>query len=427
MISWTTLEQVLLPLTKRSPLQQGWSPQCESQPAEPEAWGVLKTTAIQAGHFLEEANKRLPDKLEPRPALEVLPGDLLITCAGPRARCGVPTLVRWTRPRLMLSGKMYRFRTNPDVDPRFLEYYLLSHEAQQLIDDMKTGISESGLNLTKDRFLGLAVPVAPLNEQRRIVEMLEDYLSRLDAAEVSLKHARTRADRMVASAQDALVWAGDIETVSVGDLLRERMRNGHSARAVQGDEHGIRTLTLSAVTRASFTNEYTKITTANPGRVEGLWLKSGDIFVERSNTPELVGTTAIYLGPDDWAIFPDLLIRLRVDESRVRPRYAALALGTERSHRLLRGRAKGLSGSMPKVDQAAISETRIPVPSLEEQDRVLREVDSIRDSTSALSHEVERAARRSRGLRRALLTAAFGGRLAGSESDLERVEEMAGV
>jgi len=57
-------------------------------------WGVLKTTAIQDGEFQPEHNKRLPSALEPDPLLEVQEGDLLLTCAGPRVRCGVICLVR---------------------------------------------------------------------------------------------------------------------------------------------------------------------------------------------------------------------------------------------------------------------------------------------------------------------------------------------
>ena len=83
----------------------------------------------------------------------------------------------------MMSGKMYRLRPNQRIDPRFLELYLLSDDAQKRIDGMKTGISDSGLNLTHGRFVELPVPVPPLEEQRRIVAILEDHLSHLDAAD----------------------------------------------------------------------------------------------------------------------------------------------------------------------------------------------------------------------------------------------------
>jgi type I restriction enzyme, S subunit len=129
-------------------VHQGWSPQCESGPALSDGdWGALKTTAIQDGAFLPEHNKRLPDSLDPKPRLEVHPGDVLLTCAGPRARCGVACLVRTTPPRRFISGKMYRFRADAELlDARYLEAFLRTPETKAQIDAMKTGISESALN-----------------------------------------------------------------------------------------------------------------------------------------------------------------------------------------------------------------------------------------------------------------------------------------
>ncbi len=80
-------------------LHHGWSPQCEKEPSpSDDPWAVLTTTAIQDGNFLQEQNKRRPDSLKPREHLEVRDGDILLTCAGPRNLCGVPCLVRTTRP-----------------------------------------------------------------------------------------------------------------------------------------------------------------------------------------------------------------------------------------------------------------------------------------------------------------------------------------
>lgn len=219
MTRWTTLQEVLIPLTKRSPLQQGWSPQCESSSAPPGEWGVLKTTAIQPGHFDDSANKLLPPTLVPKPELAVQAGDLLLTCAGPRSRCGVPALVRETRERLMISGKMYRFRPRPEIDSRFLEAYLLSPEAQQAIDSMKTGINESGLNLTKDRFLRLRVPLPPLAEQREVVEILEVLLAKVDAGVRGLESGLRRSDLLLTSWLEEAVTPVSAENRRLGDLL----------------------------------------------------------------------------------------------------------------------------------------------------------------------------------------------------------------
>jgi len=206
---WTEspIGDVLAPLDDSRTIHQGWSPQCEKTASLSDAeWGVLKTTAIQDGKFCPEHNKLLPAHLDPRPLIEVHDGDLILTCAGPRARCGVPCLVRSTRPRLMLSGKMYRFRTsNESLDARYLESYLRSPAAQVSINRMKTGISDSGLNLTQKRFKQLPVPVAPLHEQRRIVEAIESYLTRLDDAVASLERVQRNLERYRASVLKAAV------------------------------------------------------------------------------------------------------------------------------------------------------------------------------------------------------------------------------
>ena len=185
----TGIEETLLPFENGQTLRQGWSPQCERFPAQTEKdWGVLKTTAIQDGEFQPEHNKQLPPALEPDPILEIEVGDLLLTCAGPRVRCGVICLVRKTRSRLMISGKMYRFRTEPKITlATYLEAFLRSHDTKKRIDEMKTGISDSGLNLTLARFKTLQVPIPPLAEQRRIVAKIEELFSELDKGIENLK------------------------------------------------------------------------------------------------------------------------------------------------------------------------------------------------------------------------------------------------
>ncbi len=203
------------------------------------------------------------------------------------------------------------------------------------------------------------------------------------------------------------------------------MRNGHSARRARESSDGIRTLTLTAITRRSFVDAHTKMTTADPDRVRDLWLEPNDILVQRANTPELVGSSAMFDGPAGWAIFPDLLIRLRPDETHVLPAYLALALQAERTHRALRSKAKGLAGSMPKIDQTAIGSTVIPLRPLEEQRRTVVQAKEAEGAATRLANEIARCQSRSVALRRSLLQAAFSARLTGHSSDVERAEEVA--
>lgn len=419
------LGKLLVPLSNKRLLQQGWSPRCLTTPSpDDQTWGVVKTTAIQFGWFDDIQNKQLPGDLAAKPAIEIQVGDLLMTCAGPRSRCGVPTLVRHSRPRLMMSGKMYRFRPKPGLDPEFLEKWLLSPEAQRRIDEMKTGISDSGLNLTQDRFLQLPVPLPPPGEQRRIVEILEDHLSHLDAASSGLDEADLKIAGWFRAQVDALIWAPGTEQTPVGRLLREPMRNGRSDRA-STDGSGTRTLTLTAVTRNDFSDQFTKVTTTSSATAEDLWLCPGDVFVQRSNTAELVGTTARYEGPELWAIFPDLLIRLRPNEDLMDGRLLTAAMRSERCHRTMRARAKGLAGSMPKIDQQTVAETVVPVPDRELQGAMVDVLADIEGRKVRLTAATAAARVRAQALRRALLAAAFEGKLTGRDTDQEVIEEMA--
>jgi type I restriction enzyme, S subunit len=195
------IEEILCPLSDGRLIHQGWSPQCEKEPSpSEEIWGVLRTTSIQPSSFQDHYNKRLPGTLKARDVLEVVAGDILVTCAGPRSRCGIACLVRNTRKRLMISGKMYRFRVpEGQIDSRYVEAFFQTGTAQQAIDRMKTGGSDSGLNLTHERFRQLPVPIAPSNEQRLIADTIEALLTELDSAIKGLKHVQANLKRYRAS------------------------------------------------------------------------------------------------------------------------------------------------------------------------------------------------------------------------------------
>jgi len=404
---WTTIGDLLAPLEDGRTIHQGWSPKCETHSAPDDSWGVLKTTAIQPGSFQPEHNKALPSTLDPRPGIEVRTGDLLLTCAGPRARCGVACLVRSTRPRLMMSGKMYRFRVNEaQVSSRYLDAYLQSARAWLDIDAMKTGGSDSGLNLTQARFRSLPVPLAPRAEQERIVAAIEEHLSRLDDAEGSLSSAHRRLEAFGQRLRDEAVEG---EPTRLGSLLAEPLRNGLSAPA--SPNGSIRVVTLTAVTKLEFVDANSKLIEPGARSVDDLWMKPGDIFIQRSNTPELVGTAALYDGPRHWAIFPDLLIRVRVDETRVDPSYLELVLRSTPLRRYFQSSAQGIAGSMPKISQPVVEAAAVPLPPLDRQQALVRRLSDDLTTARRMAGEAERSVLRTRSLRRAVLAAAFSGQL----------------
>ena len=173
---WAALADVMLSL------DQGWSPQCESAArGSIEEWAVMKTTAVQHNRFDGSQNKRLPPGLPPRPETELRVGDLLITRAGPRVRAGVCCRIDKVSPRLMACDKVYRFCVNESfVLGECIELILNSPRALAEIENMKTGISESGVNLTQDKFTALPIPIPPLEEQRALVRRAQAAVRKCD-------------------------------------------------------------------------------------------------------------------------------------------------------------------------------------------------------------------------------------------------------
>jgi len=190
-----TLKLCLEKLKSGKYVERGWSPQCLSRPAQ-NAWGVLKTTSVQMGEFLPEYNKELPKSLEPKTGLEVNDGDFLVTTTGPRNRCGVICRVRTTPRNLIFSGKILRFRADESqVLGSYLMYLLMSPGYQKELDGLKVGTSDSSVSIGNQQILDLEIPLASIEEQAKIVEILEEQLPRLDAALASVRGVREKAAR----------------------------------------------------------------------------------------------------------------------------------------------------------------------------------------------------------------------------------------
>jgi type I restriction enzyme, S subunit len=465
---WAKIESVLLPMEDGRIIHHGWSPQCEVFASDNvEVWGVLKTTAVQAGAFLAHENKVLPSHLVARANLEVHAGDLLLTCAGPRSRCGVACLVRETRRRLIFSGKMYRFRTAPNLmEAGFLEAFLQTSYAWQAIDAMKTGGSDSGLNLTHDRFRQLLISVPPLAEQRRIVSRLDELFVEIAIGEAALATARTNIDMFRRALLKAAVtgeltkdWrtANPIEETGhafLARLSKDRLvkssSKGRGRRGTSASPVDVSTLpslpdgwtwaTLENLAISGPTNGYSpkkssdgsgtlalKLTATTKGQIDltdravkflsetippgsDLFLKPGDLLFQRGNTVEYVGIAAVYEGPSDKYIYPDLMIRVRTP-IRSMTEWIWRVANSPVGRKYMMDNASGTAGTMPKISGETLRNFPVPIPPAAEADEILRRVSdalaAAADVLATLDAEAADVAR----LKQSILKAAFEGSL----------------
>jgi type I restriction enzyme S subunit len=174
-----------------SSINQGWSPDCESDPAAQGEWGVLRTTAVVWEGYQDHENKGLPPMLAPRPHLEIQAGDLLMTRAGPNSRVGVIAYVYSTRSKLMLSDKVYRLVPTKEADGRFLCYALSSSGSQRHLSNLKTGMAESQTNISQEIVKALMTVCPPSAEQSLIADHLDHISSESDKSTTVLAKLRS--------------------------------------------------------------------------------------------------------------------------------------------------------------------------------------------------------------------------------------------
>lgn len=150
---------------------QGWSPQCENQPAQPGEWGVLKVGCVNGTKFDANENKALPAELQPDMACVLRKGDVLMSRANTKELVGMTALVDDDYPQLMLCDKLYRLELKQDwVLPEYAVQALRSDCSRRQIELGASGASSSMQNISQDVVRELLVAFPPLDEQRAIVD-----------------------------------------------------------------------------------------------------------------------------------------------------------------------------------------------------------------------------------------------------------------
>ncbi len=202
-----------------SRIEQGWSPQCDAQPAGDGEWGVLKVGCVNRDTFSPGQNKKLPGSLRPEPDLEVRDGDILVSRANTTSLLGLAALVNKPRSKLMLSDKLFRFRAKADqFDSAYLVAALRAKACRAQIESSTNGASSSMQNIGQSvlRELWLAVP--PLAEQQAIVthiaqeaRPLNKAIARLEREIELLLEYRTRVVTDIVTGQlDVRAAAGQL-------------------------------------------------------------------------------------------------------------------------------------------------------------------------------------------------------------------------
>jgi type I restriction enzyme S subunit len=196
-------------------IEQGWSPQCESRPADEGIWGVMKVGCVNGDTFDENENKALSPELEATAEYELRVGDILISRANTRELLGSAAIVpEGTRSKLLLCDKLYRISPDSGLKNDFLTFFLRTPCARFQYEREATGASSSMQNIAQATIKNLPTVIPPLEEQQAICDFIQLNVTKLD----SLFEAINTAIARLAEYRTALITAAITGKVDVRNI-----------------------------------------------------------------------------------------------------------------------------------------------------------------------------------------------------------------
>lgn len=356
---------------------------------------------------------------EDRERFAVREGDLLVCEGGEIGRCAI-----WhgRSDYLAYQKALHRVRTREALDARFLRYVLEHHSLNGTLTSLATGSTIA--HLPQQQLRRVPVPLPPIDEQRRIVDVLEDHFSRLEAAEVDLSSARRRLVALERSALDD--HFGNGQRVRLDDLIEDISAGksfGASSAPARDDEWGI--IKVSAMTWGEFKPEENKAVPTD--RVDPRFeIREGDLLVSRANTADYVGASVLVRTVRPRLLLSDKSLRI-TPRADVHVEWLWRALQAPSARRQISALATGTKDSMRNVSQAALRQVLLPKVDPESQCHALEAFAGVAEAITRMRTEIETTEQRRTHLRHALLAAAFSGRLTDTSSDVSEVEEMIGA
>ena len=317
-----------------------------------------------------------------------------------------------------------------DVSVKFVFYLYSALNKTNLI----SGSAQP--QVTVQAFNNYPVPISPLPEQQRIVDRIESLFAKLDEAKQKAQDAldsfETRKAAILHKAFTGELTAQWRKEHGVGvetwssckliDILVEKPRNGYSPKPVDYVT-ACKSMTLSATTTGVFKPEFFKYIDEEIPEDSHLWLTPGDILIQRANSLEKVGMSAIYTGAEYEFIYPDLMMKLTVKEPNNK-HYIDYYLKTDEILNYFRSNATGTAGNMPKINQKVVSETPLILPETQEQTEIVRLLDDLIAKEQQAKESAEGVLGQIDLIKKAILVRAFRGELGTNDPNEESAVEL---
>ena len=350
----------------------------------------------------------ISDSIEIPSSKRVRDGSILIcTASGSKSHLGKAAIISGGI-NYAFGGFMGLITPNEQILSRYLYYFFLSQEYRSHITNLTDGTNIN--NLKWSQLSSFNVPLPPLEEQRRIVAILDESFERLETAQANAEANLASAEELFEANLDA-VFNSDKHLEETASALWEQKTLGDISYVKSG---GTPSKSKEQYWSGSIpwysSGELNNRLTAAPNQMisqEGLDNSNAKIFAAGSLLIGIYDTAAMKMSIlDRDAAFnqaivgvlpgPDFSIDfLRWALTWMKPRLMNERRGT---------RQKNLSLSK-------IKEIQIPQPPLEEQDETVSKLNNMEDACKALQQHCHAKFQDIAKLRQSLLQKAFAGEL----------------
>jgi type I restriction enzyme S subunit len=306
-------------------------------------------------------------------------------------------------------GGILRIIDKSVFDYKFL-FYALTNLHSQVIFDWSRKAHPSVIRLVYDK-----VPIPPLSEQHKIVELLEDHLSRLDAALADVKQAKVKAAQFRRSLLQA-AFTGNISSGGVSPFTEWRTKTvGELADTQLGK------MLNKGKQSGNYAKPYLRTDNVHWGRFDLSEIKEMDILPEErekylATKGDLLmceggasGRTAIW--HEDYDIsFQNHVHRIRPKDPKViSPKYLLYYFEWFIKNGYASELIKGVTIS--SLSQSGLRSIEVNFPLIEEQYKIVEYLEGHLSRLDASVSLADAMQKQSNGLRRSLLQAAFSGQL----------------
>ena len=290
--------------------------------------------------------------------LSFLKGTIVISARGSIGFPKIPDHERFTSTQTTIAVQSL---DNGLIDSEYLCYHLA------LVDFKEFTRSAAIPMITVKQISGIELPLPNIGEQRRIVVRIKECMERIE--EIEGLRAKVIADSeklQSAVFADYVESLSDIEigTTVLGDVVAE-CKYGTSKKANTTGK-GCPILRMGNIRFGKLdTSDLKHIDLPKLERQKCL-LQDGDILINRTNSLELVGKSAVFLRfSGDW-VYASYLIRLRIDPNKALPLYVNAVINSRIGRNYVFKTARRAIG-MVNINAKEIHRMPMPLPSIEEQ------------------------------------------------------------